>query len=747
MNTLGTMLKPVKKIALLLIALAVTPEVTFGATTAEKYSASLEEPSNEVRFSADEMDYDRELGITTARGNVQLTNQDRILQADVIVYNKKQNFVNASGNITLLEPTGEVLFAEFMELSGDLKDGVVADFRAILKDGSLIAANGGRRSNGNLLDMQNAVYSPCKLCEDDPSRAPLWQVKAVRITHDKKRQTIEYENAWLEVGGIPVLYTPYLSHPDPSVKKKSGFLTPSFGSTTSTGAFTRTPYYYNISSNSDATITPMITADESVILGGEYRQKLQNGDFDARASIKRNTPANERTYTAESGIAGIRGHVSAKGRFDHNETWRWGFDANRQSDTTYMSRFGFEGDNTMPKVTNTLASNVFVEGFKGRNYVNAEAYSFQTTLTGQDEDTIPIIFPLVDVSHVSEPNTYGAGTTLDLNFLALSRQEATDTRRLSVHSGWNLPYVAPKGDVYTLSAKIVGDFYNTSGLEVTGQETTSNFAHRVLPQVALDWRYPFVSGDENVYRMFEPIASVVLSPYGGNSANIPNEDSQNIEFDDTNLFSENRFSGLDRVEGGPRINYGLKWGVFGKRGGSTSFLLGQSYRYKKDDTFVVGSGLEDNFSDIVGSAQASPGPMLNVFYRTRLSKDNLEPQRNELDLKTGTPALRLSTRYAFFDRQEGSEFTAREEISGSLSSQITETWRSSLGASKDIAEGDTRSMNLNLTYEDECFLFSSTVNRTFFQNQDLQPENSLIFRFLFKTLGEVSQGLNVLNSN
>jgi LPS-assembly protein len=130
-----------------------------------------------------------------------------------------------------------------------------------------------------------------------------------------------------------------------------------------------------------------------------------------------------------------------------------------------------------------------------------------------------------------------------------------------------------------------------------------------------------------------------------------------------------------------------------------------------------------------------------------LNKAILEARRNELDISTGTPALRLNTRYVYFDRQEDSEFAGREEISGSLTSQITDTWRSSLSATRDLAEGDFRSMNLNLTYEDECFLFSTTLNRTFFQNQDLQPENSMIFQFLFKTLGEVSPGLSVLNPN
>ena len=178
---------------------------------------------------------------------------------------------------------------------------------------------------------------------------------------------------------------------------------------------------------------------------------------------------------------------------------------------------------------------------------------------------------------------------------------------------------------------------------------------------------------------------------------------------------------------------------------STSLLLGQSFRYKTDDSFSVGSGLEDNFSDVVGRLQASPSKLLNLFYRTRLNKDNLEARRNELNITTGTAAFRLNTHYVYFDRQEDSEFAGREEITSSISSQITDTWVSSLSATRDLAESDFRSMNLNLTYEDECFLFSSSLNRTLFQNQDLQPENSVIFRLLFKTLGEVSPALKVLN--
>lgn len=745
---LGTVLKSIRALLLVFTALAVAPGLTQAAVAEGTSPAGSEdEQTGEIRFSADEMQHDRDLDIVTARGNVQVQHEDRILTADVIVYNRRDNFVTASGSVTLLEPTGEVLFAEFMELSGDLRDGVIADLRAILKDGSLIAASGGRLTNDNILDLRNAVYSACRLCDDDSSRQPLWQVKAVKVIHDKQRQTIEYHDAWLEVAGIPVLYTPYLSHPDPTVKRKSGFLTPSFGSSSVTGSFLTTPYFFNIAANSDATLSPSFTADEGVVMAGEYRHKFVEGNLEVRGSIKDNTESSKQTYSTENGFAGIRGHIAAKGRFDYDETWRWGFDINRQSDLAYTTRFGYTSDNTLPEITNALATQGYVEGFRGRNYFHASGTVFQTNLTGQQDSSVPLILPLVDFNHVSEPDKYGGYSTLDINALALTRTTGSDTRRLSVRGGWNLPYTAPAGDVYTLSMKMIGDFYNTSNLTVAGQDNTSNFAHRLVPQVALDWRYPFVSGKGDVFQMFEPIASVVVSPYGGNSFNIPNEDSENLVFDDTNLFSDNRFTGLDRVEGGPRVNYGFKWGAFGKSGGSTSLLVGQSYRYKTDDSFATGSGLEDNFSDIVGRIHVSPNSMLDAYYRTRLDPSNLQPRRNEVNLTAGIPAFRLNTNYVFFDRQQDSEFAGREEISGSLTSQFTDTWRGNIRATRDLVDNDLRSMTLNLTYEDECLLFSTVLNRTFFQNQELHPENSIVFRIMFKTLGEISPSAKILNPN
>ena len=181
--------------------------------------------------------------------------------------------------------------------------------------------------------------------------------------------------------------------------------------------------------------------------------------------------------------------------------------------------------------------------------------------------------------------------------------------------------------------------------------------------------------------------------------------------------------------------------MFRHKGGSTNVLVGQSFRVRADGTFAKGSGLEENFSDIVGKVHISPGKNVDLLYRTRLSKDNLDPRRHEIRLSAGPPALNVYTNYVFFDRQEDSEFTGREEIALALGSQLTRYWRSRVFGVRDLTAGEMRTLGLNLTFENECCTFSTTASRTFFEDRDLEPTDTIIFRVLFKTLGELQTGV------
>ena len=679
-----------------------------------------------VHLSADEMSFDEERNIITATGNVEVIQGSRRLLADTITYNQITDVVSASGNVELTEPGGEIIFGDRMELSGDLRDAVIESIGMILTDRSRIAATGARRSAGNITEMRKGVYSPCNLCPDHPERPPLWQIKAVKIIHDKKNQIIEYRDAWLEVYGVPVGYLPYFSHPDPTVKRNTGFLIPTLGGSTDLGLVARIPYYINISPQQDATITPLITENAGSGAIAEYRRRFLKGTIDATGSFVAGNTGGDSTAVDSNAF---RGHILGEARFDINDTWRWGFDLNRATDDTYMRRYGLGG-------LSSLNSKLFIEGFRQRSYFAANGLVFQGLQSNDDPGLEPLVLPLIDYNYVGDPDRFGGQTTLDVNILSITRNEGSDTRRLSVRPRWNLPYLGPLGDSYNLSFMLYGDLYDVDELQRTGKANFSGVTGRVQPQVMLDWRYPFVKRTKESTHILEPIAQAVYSPNSGNSDKIPNEDSQELEFDDTNLFSANKFSGIDRIEEGMRLNYGLKWIIFLPDGTGT-FFIGQSWQPENNENFATGSGLEEDFSDLVGRAQIDLGSYLNLVYRTRFASDTFVPKRNELTFNAGVPAFGVNANYTFLETQENSEFPGREEINYGASSRLNRFWRVGLSGVTDLAAGETRRVGGNFTYENECFVFNANLTRAFFEDRDLEPTDTITLNFLLKTLGPI----------
>jgi LPS-assembly protein len=677
-------------------------------------------------FTADEVSYDRDHGVITARGNVEISQDQQVLRADTVTYNQRQDVLSATGNVSILDPTGDVAFAEYVELTGDLKQGIIRDFRAILSDTSRIAANGARRTNGNITTMTKAVYSPCDLCVDEPSKPPLWQVKAAEVVHNQEKKTVEYKDAWLEVAGWPVIYTPYLSHPDPTVRRQSGFLAPSFGGSSNLGFTVQQPYFWAISPSSDATFTPRYSDKEGPILGGEYRRRGFNSIFNGNASVTQDS--NDET----------RGHIKAKGIYGLDDTWRLGIDANRSTDDTYLRRYGYGDEN------DTLTSRFYAEGFRAGNYASASSYAFQGLRQTDQPGQTPVVAPYLVYSHFGDLDHYGGRTTMDSNVVALTRSDGTDTRRISTVGAWHRPFTADSGDLLTLTTAVRGQGYSVHRLVRPGEEEFSGTSGRLVPEAAVDWSHPFIRQEGSVAQVFEPLGQFVVSPYGGNPSTIPNEDSRDFEFDDTNLFSMDRFAGVDRVEGGPRVNYGMRWGVLGENGGSTTVLVGQSYRVKSDDTFPEGSGLEDHFSDYVGRVNVQPlgDAYWNLVYRGRWDKNNLENRRSELGTVIGPRTLNFSVDYLMFDRQEGSEFPGREELRTGVSAQLTRYWRSQVSVVQDLDDnGGLRSLQMALTYEDECFAITTRAGRSFYEDRDLKPDDSIVVQLVFKTLGDLQTSL------
>jgi len=680
-------------------------------------------------FAADEMTRDEKRSTITASGNVEVNQAGRTLLADTITYNQKSDTIEASGNVTLHLLSGEILFANQMEITGDLKSGMIADLLAVLKDSSRFAAKSATLGDNETLTMKRALYSACSQCKNDPSKPLMWQLKAVKIVRDGAEKMVTYTDVWLEMFGIPVAYTPYLSYPDPTVKRKSGLLTPRWGSSTDLGVVVQAPYFYTLGESADVTLTPIVMSKEYGAVAGEYRERFTNGRLDVDASVAYDSAS--RAY----------GHIKSKARFDIDETWRWGADINRSSSDTYLRRYGLGGEQT-------LTSQAFIEGFRANSYTSVSAMSYQDLRANADNSTSPVILPVIQFNYQGTPDQFGAYNSFDLNLTKLSREQGVDSTRLSLRPSWNVSYIAPKGDQYKLRATMGLDFFNAQSLSVPDNRggVYNGSALRVSPEVEFDWSWPLARRSTNVTETLEPIAQVIVSPYGGNSYKMANEDSRDFDFNDTNLFSANRFTGYDRVESGPRANYGLKWGVVGDGGGNTSVMLGQSYRLKADSTFQKGSGLEDNFSDYIARLKVSPGESLDLLYRTRIDKDSLDFRRNEVGLRGSYSTFTYKSDYVFFDRQEGSEFSGRKELSYAFANQFSEFWRGKFSGVRDMSnDGGQLSSSLGLVYENECLLFDTTLSRTYYRDRELRPTDAIMFRLVFKTLGEVRSGISASN--
>jgi LPS-assembly protein len=696
-------------------------------------AATLSGSNEPVLFTADEVSQDQELGTILARGHVEITQGKRILMADSVSYNQKTDTVSASGNIKLLEPGGEVIFAEYVELTDAMKNGVVKQLRILMTDNSRIAAAEGRRSDGNRTIMSHAVYSPCEVCKEDPTRPLVWQIEAERVEHDQEAHEVIYHNAFMEMFGIPVAYVPYFSHPDPTVKRKTGLLAPDFGFGGNLGGYVRVPYYIVLDKDKDTTIAPIYTGDEGLVYSGEYRQRFDKGEMNISGSI---TEA-DRTDT-ENGVEvtrhdEIRGHYKATAAYHFDETWRAGVDSARATDRTYLKKFNYFGLDQ-----DTLDTNVYVEGFRERTYAAANLYSFQDLRSGTRPDQ-PLIAPLLQYHQLSKPDRLDGRMTVDSDFRYLYRADGPRTERVSLRPGYEISRISDIGLVGRFRTSLQADLYNVDQISdpTVSQNVDTTVTGRFLPRATVDVRYPFVRSTGSVRQLIEPIAMITATPNGQNSKNIPDEDSVVYEADDTNLFSEDRLPGGDRVESGQRVAYGVKLGAYGTKSGQTTAFIGQSYRFNKDTELNNQNLIEEEFSDIVGRLEIRPNQYANLLYRFAFAPDKVfDPRRTEVTFSVGPAAYKLYGSYSFVGAT--SQFEEREELTLAFSTQITDHWSLLLSTQQDLAAGRSLKHTGLVRYQDECITFDILGTRSFFQDEDIEPSDSVLFRIRFKNLGEVS---------
>ena len=708
-----------------------------------------------VTFQADSVTYDKANGLVAADGHVEAWQNDHVLRADRVTFDRNTNVMAAYGHVVIVEPDGQVLFADYAELTQGMRDGVLIGMRALMAQNARMAANGARRTDGKINEMTRGVYSTCNVCAQHPNEPPLWEIRARLLTQDLENQRIEYRDATLDFLGIPVLYLPYFSNSDPSVKRQSGLLTPNIGATDShLGSFVSLPYYIVLDDQSDLTLTPTLATRTGPQLQGAYRRDFNNGVFTFQGAIARDDRS-------------LQGYGFGHALFTWNDTWRYGFDINLASSTDYLRDFHIPGYGA-----SVLSSNAFIEGFGVGSYAKLDIRSYQGLNSSIRQSILPYVLPRYQYSYFGEPDLLGGRISFDSLAYNVLRQQGTNDQRLAGRLQWSRLFAGSAGERVALTVQGVAAAYNGNVADADPSYTKDDVVQGVhgQAQVAAKLNWPFVrlgSGGGN--QIVEPIMQIIAAPQSGNSPrdNIPNEDSLAYEFSDATLFSLNRFGGYDRFDGGVRANFALRaeWNFPG--GHKLEGLIGASWQQHIDrnlyPVFQPWNGFEpdQHLSDIIGRASYVPNAFWDVTARARVDHSNGDVRFADAIATAGPKLLRVNAGFLFAATNPYNEYLFDPYIPGSfnpfstnavLASQakffLTPREEGTAGASttfghysvsadarRNLETGKLDAVGFNAKYENECLIFDIYATRRYTSINRDNGDTTVLFSIVLKTVG------------
>lgn len=663
-------------------------------------------PPAPAALIADAIRFDRAAGIIRAEGGVEIFYDGVRLRAVQVIYDGPADRVQVTGPITLTEPDGRaIVFAEFAELSADLRDGVLRSARLVLDRQLQIAATEIERSEGRFTQIYQGVASSCEVCAENP--VPLWEIRARRVVHDQLERQLYFDDATLRVMGVPVGYLPRLRLPDPTLERATGLLTPSLRVSADTGTHLRLPYFITLGRHADVTVTPWVGVGPSDTIELRYRQAFRTGDLSVTGAMSWDEIRSE----------DLRGFVFADAAFALAGGYRLDFTLEAVSDRGYLTTYGFPD----PDLLESFAR---LSRASRNEYLEIGATVYASLREGDDNDTLPTRVLNAELTRRFVPGALGGIATAGIEAFAYARtsdiDSATDptgrdVARLSGVLDWRRDWILPGGVVMAVEGALHADIYNTrQGGALSGSET------RLAPFVAAELRYPLSrQGAGGVTHLIEPVAQIVWSDITGGE--VPFEDSRNVEFDEANLFALDRFPGEDRREVGLRANLGLAYTRTDPLGWSLGVTGGMVLREADTGQFTPGSGLDGTQSDFLLATHFSQGDRWRVINRA-LFDSRLDFTSNELSLAWSGPRHVLETSYTWLeaDLNEGRPRDTAE-WAFDAAYEIDRGWRASADWRYDFVEHEPTRAGLALAYVNECVDMEFSVSRRYTASTSLEP--------------------------
>jgi len=685
-------------------------------------------------LKADEVEGDKINNQLIAVGNVELRKENSVIYTKKAIYDKNTKIVSFYGGIKANDLEVGTMNADEGFVKDDFSKGEFFDTKIYFNDGSYLKSPDVKRQSPIKTKLKTPIYSICpnpKIAADNSlagKSRDFISIKSNNTVIDREDEMIRSKHAFFRVYDVPVLYTPYISFPMQSKKKKSGFLTPGYYNNTNLGFGLRTPYYFYIDDNIDVTTTPLISIDSNqLIVNNELRHITNYGQYNLNVEVANNKLGdnNSDTNVIDRTDKQVRWHVKGEGKFDFDLDNGLNFDIDNVSDRNYLRDYHFN-------FLNYTVSEVNFDHIKARDYYSAKVISIQELDNFSTKGEEPFILPINSHIEFNKPLFYREKYILSSNFTNISRQDGIQYRRLSVTPEVDVPYNV-KGNLFNLNAKIQSDLYsidnNFHSSSANNEYDKSEANYR--PEASLNWRLPLIRKSKTNTFVIEPMANIITSSSHRNSLIIPNEDSNNTELTVSNLFISDRISGYDRNETGTRFNYGVKTSYFNKYG-EFGLNVGQGYKKGGEQDIEIRGFNDNNKSNIVGQALYKAEKYFSLTYAFQLDESNYGNDVNQINSTLSFERVSFGLGYLLI-RKNTQNSREREQLN--LNSKIKLTRNFSLGLSNTRDMVTDRDIHRKIEFSNNgcCTIFSFSVSE-FNPSSLTKPQKSYNINLVLKNL-------------
>ncbi|MBJ3785048.1 LPS-assembly protein LptD [Devosia sediminis] len=686
------------------------------------------DPSAPTAIEADELVFDSIQNVIRARGDVVLRVSGYTLTGRELIYRRNEGAMELIGDATVTDPSGNVSRSETLNLTGGLKRAVLDSMTLTAHDGSRITADSAEYDQVLNSILTDAQYAPCGDCVGPQGQRIGWSISAARIVQNAEDNSITLEQPSIALLGIPVAWLPYLWLPDLSNEALESIPRPSLGYTDKIGVKVEVPFTVYSTRHTSIILSPTLLTGQGFLMGAEWLQRFDRGSFSIKASGL--YQYNKMAFTFADAQRDWRGAIQASGEFKPVEDWTVGAAYSVFTDSAYF------GDYLLDPRRSAI-NEVYATHLTDDTYIDARIQEFNLLgdNTRQTRDQQGIALPNVQVARTFTLPDNGGRIEVEGRLLAMSRK-ADSTATINgipydygyagnrVHgmalASWQNQWIAG-GAVFTPFVGLRLDAAAYDGNSALASAPPEQTLLSATPIVALDMRYPLVAYGSGVTHLIEPIAQIVFRGASTTEPGITNEDSQSLVFDDTNVFSYNRFSGIDRQETGLRANIGGRYLATLGEGSYVELVAGQSFQLADVNAFAipnrqqvgVGSGLENAASYTVLGAYGMIADTLKAGAKIQVDTGALAVSRASLGVSYSQDGWSgaLNYGYARATPQAGN-VRDMHEIGAEVSVPITEYWTISGNAYWDINAGSYLQVGGGLGYNDGYLAFGAGVSRT-----------------------------------